>query len=43
MEPLRDADKKPAVVRIAAQHAFPTAEIDRMLAEFQRGALGEDR
>ena len=24
-EPLRDADKKLAVVRAAAQHAFPTA------------------
>lgn len=42
-EPLRDADKKLAVVRAAAQHAFPTAEIDQMLAQIQRGALGEDR
>lgn len=42
-EPLRGADKKLAVIRAAAQHAFPTAEIDQMLAEIQRGALGPDR
>ncbi|MBK5298632.1 MAG: antitoxin [Vicinamibacteria bacterium] len=42
-EPLRDIDKKLAVVRAAARHAFPTAEIDQMLAEIQRGALGQDR
>lgn len=41
--PLRDTDKKLAVVRAAAQHAFPTAEIDQMLAEIHRGALGQDR
>jgi hypothetical protein len=40
---LRDTDKKLAVVRAAAQHAFPTAEIDQMLAEIHRGALGQDR
>jgi hypothetical protein len=40
-EPLRDTDKKLAVVRAAARHDFPTAEIDRMLAEIQRGALGD--
>lgn len=42
-EPLRDTDKKLAVVRAAARHAFPTAGIDQMLADIQRGALGEDR
>lgn len=42
-EPLRDTDKKLAVVRAAARHAFPTAEIDQMLAEIQRGALDQDR
>ena len=42
-EPLRNIDKKLAVVREAAQHAFPTADIDQMLAEIQRGALGQDR
>ena len=40
-EPLCDTDKKLAVVRAAAQHAFPTADIDQMLAEIQRGALGQ--
>jgi hypothetical protein len=42
-EPLRDTDKKLAVVRAAAQHTFPTADIGQMLAEIQRGALGQDR
>ena len=42
-EPLRGTDKKLAVVRAAAQHDFPTADIDQMLAEIQRGALGPDR
>lgn len=31
--PSRETDRKRAVVRDAAQHAFPTAEIDQMLAE----------
>lgn len=40
-EPLADFDKKLAVVRAAARHAFPTAEIEQVLAEIERGYLGE--
>jgi len=39
-EPGGDAKKKLAVVRAAALHAFPTADIDHMLAEIERGYLG---
>ena len=39
-EPGSDAKKKLAVVRAAVGHAFPTADIDRMLAEIERGYLG---
>ena len=38
--PKGDARKKLAVVRSAAQHAFPTADIDRMLGEIERGYVG---
>jgi predicted transcriptional regulator len=41
-EPLGDADRKIASVRAASSHEFPTAEIDRMLAEIERGYLGAD-
>lgn len=33
-------DRKLAVVRAAARHAFPTADIDDMLAEIERGYTG---
>lgn len=36
-EPSRAADRKVAVVRAASRHEFPTANIDRMLAEIERG------
>lgn len=39
-EPVRDADRKLEAVRAAARHQFPTADIDRMLAEIERGYLG---
>ena len=39
-EPGADAKKKLAVVRAAARHAFPTADIDQMLAEIEQGYLG---
>jgi hypothetical protein len=39
-QPGADAKKKLATVRAAAEHAFPTADIDQMLAEIERGALG---
>jgi hypothetical protein len=36
-EPQGDAAKKLAVVRAAVRHAYPTAEVDQMLAEIERG------
>ena len=39
-EPGTDAKKKLATVRSAAGQAFPTADVDQMLAEIERGALG---
>lgn len=39
-EPRGDARKKLGAVRAAAGHAFPTAEIDQMLQEIERGYLG---
>ena len=35
--PARDAERKLAAVRAAAQHAFPTTDIAQMLAEIERG------
>ena len=40
-EPLKDTDKKLAVIRAAARHECPTADIDQMLAEIERGYLVE--
>ena len=34
-----DPKKKLAVVRRAAEHSFPTADIDQMLADIERGQL----
>jgi hypothetical protein len=42
-EPGADAKKKLATVRAAALNAFPTADIDQMLAEIERGYLGTPR
>jgi hypothetical protein len=42
-EPLGDVEKKRAAIRSAARHRFPTADIDQMLAEIERGYLGEPR
>jgi hypothetical protein len=39
-EPGTDAKKKLAVVRAAARHRFPTADIAQMLAEIEQGYLG---
>ena len=36
-EPTSDRRKKLAVVRAAVLHAFPTEDIDRMLAEIEGG------
>ena len=40
-EPRADERKKLAVVRAAAEHAFPTADIDQMLGEIERGYLDD--
>lgn len=32
-----DAERKIAAVRTAARHAYPTADIDQMVAEIERG------
>lgn len=39
-EPLADTGKKLEVVRSAARYSFPTADIDAMLGEIERGYLG---
>jgi len=36
-EPLGDTGKKLEVIRAAAQHDYPTSDIDTMLAEIERG------
>jgi hypothetical protein len=41
-EPLGDQARQLAVVRAAARHAFPTAGIEDMLAEIERGYGGEE-
>ena len=38
--PGADVGKKVDVIRGAARHTFPTAEIDQMLADIERGYLG---
>ena len=35
--PEGDADRKLAAIRAASTHAYPTADIDRMLGEIERG------
>lgn len=39
-EPMRDVTRKLDAVRLAARHEFPTADIERMLAEIERGYSG---
>ena len=41
-EPRAEARKKLEVVRAASAHGFPTAEIDQMLAEIERGYAGRE-
>jgi hypothetical protein len=38
-EPRSDPGKKLQAVRAAAEHSFPTADIDKMLREIERGYL----
>jgi hypothetical protein len=40
-EPAVDAGRKLDVVRAAAGHEFPVAEIEQMLEEIERGYVGE--
>jgi len=42
-EPAGDAGKKLDVVRAAARHSFPTADVEVMLAEIERGYGVADR
>lgn len=41
-EPMRDVTKKLDAVRVAARHEFPTADVDTMLAEIERGYVTPD-
>ena len=38
-EPLQDADRKLEAVRAAVRREFPTAEMEKMLTEIERGYL----
>lgn len=40
-EPGTDARKKLEIVRAAAQHSFPTGDIQQILAEIERGYSSE--
>jgi hypothetical protein len=42
-EPTQDSSKKLAVVRAAALHNGPTADIEQMLSEIERGYLSDSR
>ena len=39
-QPARDAGRKLQAIRAAARHAFPTADVEQMLAEIESGYLG---
>ena len=41
-EPAREAGRKIMAVREAARHAYPTGDIDEMLAEIERGYSSTD-
>lgn len=40
-EPLREPERKLDVVRAAVRHSFPTADIETMLREIERGYVGD--
>ena len=42
-EPSVDASKKLAAVRAATRHAFPTGDIEQILAEIERGYVSDQR
>lgn len=39
-QPARDADHKLQAIRVAARYGYPTADVQRMLAEIESGYLG---
>jgi len=39
-EPILEASRKLEAVQEASRHSFPTADIDQMLAEIERGRQG---
>ncbi|MBI4543628.1 MAG: antitoxin [Gemmatimonadetes bacterium] len=41
-EPLRDTERKLDAVRAAARHSFPTADVETMLREIERGSITTD-
>ncbi|MBC7791598.1 MAG: CopG family transcriptional regulator [Anaerolineae bacterium] len=41
-EPAQDSSRKLSAVRAAAQHGFPVADIEQMLADIERGYLAQD-
>lgn len=40
-EPARDPEAKIEAIRAATRHEFPTADIDEMLKEIERGHLND--
>jgi hypothetical protein len=40
-EPLGNRTQKLAAIRVAAQHSFPTADIDQMLDDIEDGYLSD--
>jgi hypothetical protein len=42
-EPLESGDRKLDVIRAAAGHSFPTADIDEMLGQVEAGYLSKTR
>lgn len=42
-ESASDVDKKLRVIRAAARHEYPVADIEHMLAEIESGSLGDKR
>ena len=41
-EPIGETAKKIQVIRSAVRHSFPTADLDQMLREIERGYVAED-
>jgi hypothetical protein len=42
-QPQRDTEKKLKAIREASRHAFPTGDIEQMLAEIEQGYLDNRR